>query len=288
MHKPRAAGPRRRRARRVLMPGALTPKAAGLRHAEEAARGALLAAHAAAGLAAGHSPAGVRLLRAAEGLLRAAVAGLRSPAAEPPPPAPGAAPAPLRRRRRRGRGGRGGDAAGRAGAAAMGARPDDGVEAVDLEREGGAGSGRRPRRRGCPEPAPAGLPLERVTARPAADVDESDELDDAWADGGRPARPGRGGAGAAAEARDGAGSGRAAHLGAPDGRGGGAGSRSWRSGCCGAGGGLCVGRPSTRSRRGGGQLSPLMSCGGRAVVCEWHRLPWALRGCAALSGFLSA
>ncbi|CAK0808571.1 unnamed protein product [Prorocentrum cordatum] len=56
------------------MPGTLT--GAGLRGAVEAARGALLAAHAASGLAAGRSPSGTRLLRAAEGLLRAAIADL--------------------------------------------------------------------------------------------------------------------------------------------------------------------------------------------------------------------
>ncbi|CAK0879362.1 unnamed protein product [Prorocentrum cordatum] len=78
----------------------------------EAARGALLAAHAAAGLAGGAEfREAARLLRAAEGLIRSAVAVL----AAPPPPEPAAAPPvarPRRRPRRRGRGGARGPAGG--------------------------------------------------------------------------------------------------------------------------------------------------------------------------------
>ncbi|CAK0797485.1 unnamed protein product [Prorocentrum cordatum] len=165
------------------MPGSLSPKAAGLRRAEEAARGALLAAHAAAGLAAEHSRDGVRLLRAAEGLLRAAVAGLRSPAAEPPAPVPGAAAAPARRRRRRGRGGRGGGAAG-PGDGADEDRAGGGEAVGDHVMEDATGGGRRQRRRRRPQPAPVGLPLADVAAGPAAGQDAfEDELNDEWADG---------------------------------------------------------------------------------------------------------
>ncbi|CAK0793889.1 unnamed protein product [Prorocentrum cordatum] len=74
----------------------------------EAARGAVLAVHAAAGLASSAELREVaRIVRAAEGLFRTAVALL----ARPTPPAPAAAPsakpaaAPRRRRRPRGRGG---------------------------------------------------------------------------------------------------------------------------------------------------------------------------------------
>eukprot|EP00959_Pyramimonas_sp_CCMP1952_P031844 668103-Pyramimonas_sp.AAC.1 len=76
----------------------------------EAARGAVLATHAAAGLAGGQREA-VRLIRAAEGLLRTAVAVLATPRAPAPPqPAADAPPAaPRRRRRPRGRGARAGD-----------------------------------------------------------------------------------------------------------------------------------------------------------------------------------
>ena len=79
------------------------------RGAEEAARGALLAAHAASGLSVGCSPREVqRLLRAAEGLLRTAVAILSTApssapapsAAEPPVHAASVAPRAAKRRQR--------------------------------------------------------------------------------------------------------------------------------------------------------------------------------------------
>ncbi|CAK0821616.1 unnamed protein product [Prorocentrum cordatum] len=100
-----------------LVPAALTQGdsegAQGARAARamlEAARGAVLATHAAAGLAGGQREA-VRLIRAAEGLLRTAVAVLATPRAPAPPqPAADAPPAaPRRRRRPRGRGARAGD-----------------------------------------------------------------------------------------------------------------------------------------------------------------------------------
>lgn len=81
--------------------------AADRRNALEAARGAVLAVHAAAGLAMGPSTESSRLLRAAEGLVRAAIAALASPPSVPPPAAP-AAGSPPSRRRRRPRGCRGG------------------------------------------------------------------------------------------------------------------------------------------------------------------------------------
>ncbi|CAK0833617.1 unnamed protein product [Prorocentrum cordatum] len=84
------------------MPGAKDARTA---NALEASRGAVLAVHAAAGLAtAGGLRSAARLLRAAEGLLRTAVAELGTPPASPavdhggPPKVP-------RRRRPRGRGG---------------------------------------------------------------------------------------------------------------------------------------------------------------------------------------
>ena len=77
----------------------------------DAARGAVLATHAAAGLASGQREA-VRLIRAAEGLLRTAVAVLATPSSPALVAAPLADPAASSRRRRRprGRGGsKGGD-----------------------------------------------------------------------------------------------------------------------------------------------------------------------------------
>ena len=85
----------------------MATKTGELRAALEAARAASLAVHAAAGLAAPCSRQAVRLLRAAEGLVRSAVAVLS--VLPPPQPAPAAAPvagvvaAPLRRRRPRGK-----------------------------------------------------------------------------------------------------------------------------------------------------------------------------------------
>ncbi|CAK0831491.1 unnamed protein product [Prorocentrum cordatum] len=96
----------------------------------DAARGALLAAHAASGLAACHSRAGVRMLRAAEGLLRAAIVELGSKAVPPPSPA-AAAPSP-RRQRPRGRGGRG------AGPPPYGSGPDGGKQ--EQRHNGGGGA----------------------------------------------------------------------------------------------------------------------------------------------------
>ena len=78
-------------------------------NAVEAARAAVLALHAAAGLSMSASREGTRLLRAAEGLCRAAVAVLTAPGPEPPPLTPtvvAPAAAPQRRRRPRGRRGR--------------------------------------------------------------------------------------------------------------------------------------------------------------------------------------
>ena len=90
------------------MPAA--PKSCAL----EAARGASLAAHAAAGLAAcATEREATRLLRAAEGLCRAATALLVQRPAAPPAPQPAAATA-APRRRRRARRGRPGTAAGSA------------------------------------------------------------------------------------------------------------------------------------------------------------------------------
>ncbi|CAK0857201.1 unnamed protein product [Prorocentrum cordatum] len=87
------------------MPG--STKAARAAAPLEASRGALMAVHAAAGLAAaGGMRDSARLLRAAEGLVRTAVAEL---VGQPTPPAEvGAGPqaVPPRRRRPRGRGGR--------------------------------------------------------------------------------------------------------------------------------------------------------------------------------------
>jgi hypothetical protein len=74
-----------------------------------AARDALQAAHAASGLSVATSPEATRLFRAAEGLVRAAIAVLGTP--EPPVFSPLVASlpavAPNRRRRQRGRGGAG-------------------------------------------------------------------------------------------------------------------------------------------------------------------------------------
>ena len=91
------------RAAAGTMPSA--PKDARVACPLEASRGALLAAHAAAGLAAaGGMPTAARLLRAAEGLLRTAAIVLAAPA--PPSEAAGPPVARKRRRRPRGRGGR--------------------------------------------------------------------------------------------------------------------------------------------------------------------------------------
>ena len=93
------AGPRRAATKAVA--------AAAPRQAIEVARGALMAVHAASGLAAEHSVTATRMLRAAEGLVRAAVGVLAVAEATPladqcgPPTQP---PAPLRRKRRRRRG----------------------------------------------------------------------------------------------------------------------------------------------------------------------------------------
>ncbi|CAK0862055.1 unnamed protein product [Prorocentrum cordatum] len=144
------------------MPGSLTPEAC--RRAEEIARGAFLAAHAASGLAARVTR--VRLLRAAEGLLRAAVAVMRGPCAAPAAPAPGAAPRRRRRRRRRGRGNR---AAGAAGSAVVGAAAEStnaeagaagGLVATAVLAVGGGRATARQR--------------ARPRARPAVDLPDAD------------------------------------------------------------------------------------------------------------------
>ena len=81
--------------------------AAAPRQAIEVARGALMAVHAASGIAAEHSVTATRMLRAAEGLVRAAVGVLAVAEATPPADTcgpPTQPPAPLRRKRRRRRG----------------------------------------------------------------------------------------------------------------------------------------------------------------------------------------
>jgi len=90
------------------MPG--TQDARSAKATLEAARGALLATHAVAGLASGQREA-VRLIRAAEGLLRTAVAVLATPTPPARVAAPLADPAASSRRRRRPRG-RGGSKGG--------------------------------------------------------------------------------------------------------------------------------------------------------------------------------
>jgi len=86
------------RARLPMAP--IRPQCAAL----DAARGAGLAMHAASGLSAGVSREATRLLRAAEGLCRAAVATLAAAASEPAaPPGAAGAGAPQRRRRPRAR-----------------------------------------------------------------------------------------------------------------------------------------------------------------------------------------
>ena len=80
------------------------------RLAAEAARGALLATHAATGLTVGASPQAARLLRAAEGILRSAIAVLASPPAPAAVQPTVASPAPPRRRRPRARRGNKGNA----------------------------------------------------------------------------------------------------------------------------------------------------------------------------------
>eukprot|EP00959_Pyramimonas_sp_CCMP1952_P359960 7537068-Pyramimonas_sp.AAC.1 len=84
------------------MPGTLKGESLA---ALEASRGALLAVHAAAGLAAasGRRPA-ARLVRAAEGLLRTAIAQLGAPPANLEPAADAGPTTAQRRRRPRGRG----------------------------------------------------------------------------------------------------------------------------------------------------------------------------------------
>ena len=130
--------------------------------AVEASRGALLAAHAACGLAAGHFREGVRLLRAAEGLLRAAVAALSAPEVAPAPAPAGGSAAPRRRRRRRGRGGKGG------ASAPLGA-PD--------ARGGGLAHA---------------AAVEAVESGGMAIGESSDEFNDAWADALPPRQTGPG------------------------------------------------------------------------------------------------
>ena len=127
----------------------------------EACRGAVLAAHAAAGLAPAASREATRALRAAEGLLRAAAALLGPPAPQPPagPSAAETTAAPRRRRRaRRGRG-------------AGGARQAT-AETAGLDAEMGTAVR-------VAEVAVAPLPLSRPrgTGRPPADG-----LNDEWAD----------------------------------------------------------------------------------------------------------
>eukprot|EP00974_Lingulodinium_polyedra_P088620 8593849-Lingulodinium_polyedra.AAC.1 len=94
-----ASRPAAPRAPLALMPMALDGQR---RRALDAARAAVLAAHAASGLAAAQSREATRLLRSAEGLCRAAAAVLAAPAPAPSAPATAeAAAAPLRRRRPR-------------------------------------------------------------------------------------------------------------------------------------------------------------------------------------------
>ena len=151
--------PPRVRAAAGPMPGTQARACGG---ALEASRGALMAAHAAGGLAASHSREGVRLLRAAEGLLRAAVAVLSSPMAAPAPEPAKESEAPRRRRRPRGRG--------KAGAA---------VPPVG-ELGGGGGAAERPMvGLAATSEAPAG---EASGGRHDA-MSEEDPFDDSWADG---------------------------------------------------------------------------------------------------------
>ena len=129
------------------MPPAQRARAA---KALEAARGAALAVHAAAGLSSGVEREAARLLRAAEGIVRAAVACLAS-APDPIPTAATeaeAAAAPRRRRRPRGRRGRTAEEPREEGDAAMplDAEPggaDDaamGLEVASAASEASAGS----------------------------------------------------------------------------------------------------------------------------------------------------
>ena len=71
------------------------------RVAADAARGSLIAIHAAAGLSGVHSREATRLLRAAEGLVRTAVAIMGAPVSPVQPPAAAPQPAAPRRRRPR-------------------------------------------------------------------------------------------------------------------------------------------------------------------------------------------
>ena len=71
------------------------------RVAVDAARGSLIAIHAAAGLSGAQSREATRLLRAAEGLVRAAVAVMAAPVSPVQPPAAAPQPAAPRRRRPR-------------------------------------------------------------------------------------------------------------------------------------------------------------------------------------------
>ncbi|CAK0882707.1 unnamed protein product [Prorocentrum cordatum] len=152
------------------MPGATNGSPAAL----EAVRGALLASHAASGLAAAHAPAGARLLRAADGLPRIAVAVLGAPKAVPPP-APGAAKAtgrPRWRRRSRGRGG----ACGTHGGPVQGTGDATAVEVVDMAAATDAAMA-------VAAPAPSVLAVDDRVAEGAGAVAALSCLeDDAWAD----------------------------------------------------------------------------------------------------------
>jgi hypothetical protein len=108
-----------------------TAKAMPQRLASEAARGALLAAHAATGLSGGVSPQATRLLRAAEGILRSAIAVLAVPPVLDVAQSVVAPLAPPRRRRpRRKRSGKG-----------IGKDDVDGDAGMGVELQGSVGVG---------------------------------------------------------------------------------------------------------------------------------------------------
>ncbi|CAK0883585.1 unnamed protein product, partial [Prorocentrum cordatum] len=153
------------------------PLCATRRGALEATRGTLVAAHAAAGLCAGESREALRLVRAAEGLLRAAAAVLGTPApvagggdgaaAQPGDPPNAAAPLRPRRRRRR-----------RRRARARSRRPEGGTQDMHVD-------GHTPALLdGGPAGASAGTPAGEDA------MSEDASLDDSWADGLRRASAG--------------------------------------------------------------------------------------------------
>ena len=157
----------------------------------EAARGALMALHAAAGLATGAScQDAVRLLRAAEGLCRAAVATLAATPSPTTSSSPAGAPAAPRPRRRRGRRG-GGRAA---------AERDDCEQGTAVEDDLATGAGAVPATGARPaawSAAGSGAAATGATAGSSSTGDlvkrrrcrSGTSLDDEWADEVKRRRP---------------------------------------------------------------------------------------------------